>query len=59
MFRPILKWCNLYFVHMILFYVCVTETSDVVMKSGFGSSMTATVILSLVTLVRSSRRLAL
>ena len=50
MFRPILKWCNLYFVHMILFYVCVTETSDVVMKSGFGSSMTAAVILSLVTL---------
>lgn len=50
LFRPILKWCILYFFHMLLFYVCVTETSAVVMKSGFGSSMTAAVILSLVTL---------
>ena len=48
--RPILKWCILYFFHMILFYVCVTETSAVVMKNGFGSSMTAAVILSMVTL---------
>ena len=50
LFRPILKWCFLYFFHMILFYVCVTETSAVVMGSGFGSSMAAAVILSLVTL---------
>lgn len=50
LFRPILKWCILYFFHMILFYVCITETSAVVMKNGFGSSMTAAVILSMVTL---------
>lgn len=50
MFRPILKWCILYFFHMVLFYVCVTETSAVVMKYGFGNSMTAAVILSMVTL---------
>lgn len=47
---PILKWCVLYFFHMIFFYVCVTDTSAVVMESGFGNSMAAAVILSLVTL---------
>lgn len=47
---PIWKWCVLYFFHMVLFYVCVTDTSAVVMESGFGNSMGAAVILSLVTL---------
>ena len=49
-FRPIWKWCILYFCHMILFYVSVTETSTVIMESGYGSSVMAAVILSLITL---------
>lgn len=49
-FRPIWKWCALYFFHMILFYVSVTETSTVIMESRMGSSVTSAVILSIVTL---------
>lgn len=48
-FAPTIKWCVLYFCHMLLFYVCVTETSSVIFERGFGDSMTAAVILSLVT----------
>ena len=48
--RPIYKWCAVYFVHMVLFYVAVTETSDVVRQSGYGTAGTAAVILSVITL---------
>lgn len=49
--KPSFKWCLLYFIHMVLFYVCVTETSGVVMESGFGTSTVSAVLLSLTTLM--------
>lgn len=48
-YRPVFKWAFLQFLHMILFYVAVTETSSVIMESGYGTSTTAAVILSLIT----------
>ncbi|WP_367924345.1 MFS transporter [uncultured Ruthenibacterium sp.] len=49
--KPSFKWCVLYFTHMVLFYVSVTEISGVVMESGFGTSTVSAVLLSLTTLV--------
>lgn len=43
------KWCIFYLLHMILFYVSVLQTSNVVRSSGFGGSDTAAIILSVVT----------
>lgn len=42
-------WCIFYLLHMILFYVSVLQTSDVVKASGFGGADTAAVILSVIT----------
>ena len=47
--RPVYPWCLLYFLYCLLFYSLVTETSSVIMKSGFGTAGTAGIVLALFT----------
>lgn len=42
-------WCVFYLLHMILFYVSVLQTSNVVEESNFGGADTAAIILSVIT----------
>ena len=47
--KPVLKWYILYMVHMLFFYVAITEMSKVVADSHFGNSSVTGIALSIIT----------